>query len=246
MQLRTTTRALKKANPKPAENANLPDPVDNDPGTNPNEDDSAEAEQPKTFRESSGRIVKSMKKMASDRGVGLLNGFTGFIKKSGGAFNFFGNFLLERAKGVKEVAKESLEMVSGLSDSTTRGALHLLNSGKVIGTQTGKEMYNTLQKATSLGTNLAKLGGAAVGTPLSISNDLVSTTNRLVKVPRRLSKIITHGAINPVLNYLGPESKEEQPEEEEVEEDSPKAPVKTPPTPLKSSPQKPVSKKPTK
>lgn len=242
-----TTRTLKKSNPKPADNADSPDPVDNDPGTNPNEVDSAEAEQPKTFRESGGRILKTLKKMASNRGVGVLNGFNSFLKKTGKAFNFFGNFLRDRAMSVKAVAKESIGILSGLSDGTSRGTIHLLNSGKVIGTQAGKEMYSTLQKATSLGKSIAKLGGTAVGTPLSIGDDVVSTVNRLAKAPSRLSKVITRGAINPVLNYLGPNSDEEQPiEEEEEEEEPPKASVKTPSTPQKSSPQKLTSKKPTK
>lgn len=240
-----TTRALKKANPKSADNADSPDPFVNDPGTNPNEDDSAEAEQPKTLRESCGRILKTLKKMASNRGIGVLNGFNGFLKKTGSTFNFFGNFLRDRATSVKTVARESLGMLSGLSDGTSRGAIHLLDSSKVIGTQAGKEMYSTLQKATRLGRSVTKLGGTAVGTPLSIGDDIVNTANRLVKTPSRLSKFITRSAINPVLNYLGPDSNEE-PEEEEEEEDSPKAPVKTPPTPQKSSPQKLTSKKPTK
>jgi len=185
--------------------------------------------------------------MATNRGVGLLNGFTGMLKKTGGAFNFFGNLLLDRAKGVKDVAKESLGMLSSFGDSTTRGTKHFLNSGKVIGKQVGKEMYSTLQKATGLGTNVTKLGGTVTGTPLSIGEDVVGTVNRVAKVPSRVSKMITNGAIKPVLGFLGPSSEEEQPEEdkeeEEEEEEPPKAPVKTPPTPRKTTPKKPTPKK---
>jgi len=195
----------------------------------------AEAEPPTTFKESGKRVVQTLKKMATNRGVGLLNGFTGFLTKSGDAFSFFGNFLLDRAKGVKNVAKESLGMVSGFSDRTTRVAKHLLDSGKVIGLQARKEMYESLQKATRLGKNLTKLGGTAVGTPLSISEDVVGTANRLAKVPSRVSNIINNGVIKPVLSRFGSNSSEEQPEEEEEKEDPPKAKVKT------STPSKPVS-----
>ncbi|XP_060869374.1 uncharacterized protein LOC132944173 [Metopolophium dirhodum] len=242
-KLRMTIRGLKKPDPTPNNTKPADVPVDNDPGTNPNDDDSAEAEPPKTFRESGKRVVNTLKKMATNRGVGFLNGFTGFLKRTGGAFNFFGNFLRDRAKNVKDVAKENLEMVSSFSDSTTRGAKHLLNSGRVIGTQVGKEMYSSLQKSTRLGINVTKLGGAAAGTPLSIAGDVVDTTKRIVKIPSRVSKIVT-GVINPALNFVGPDSGEEQPEEEEEEEeekkeDPPKAPVKTPPTPSKLTVKKP-------
>ncbi|NP_001155386.1 uncharacterized protein LOC100159063 precursor [Acyrthosiphon pisum] len=267
-KLRLTNREVKKPNPtpkytKPADDPASPDPVDNDPGTNPNDDDSAEAEPPKTFKESGKKFVKTFKKMATNRGVRFLNGVTGFLKKTGGAFNFFGNFLRDRANGVKEVAKESLGMISSFGDSTTRGAKHLLNSGKVIGKQAGKEMYSSLQKGTKLGVNVTKLGGTAFSTPMSIGEDVVGTTNRLAKMPSRVSKMITNGAINPVLNMFGSESGEKNPEEEEEEledkeeeledkeeegeeekEEPPKAPVKKPSTPLKPAPKQEMPKQP--
>jgi len=188
--------------------------------------------------------------MATNRGVGLLNGFTGLLKKTGGAFSFFGNFLGDRAKGVKDVAKESLGTVSSFSDSTTRGAKHLLNGGKVIGTQAGKELFSSFQKATRLGTNITKLGGTAVGIPLSIGEDVVGTTNQIAKVPSRVSKLITK-PIKKVLSYVEPESDQETSQEEEEEEkeekeeteereEKEKIPIKKPVITPKQTPKKPI------
>jgi len=242
---RITPRELKKPNgTTPESKPTNPKPTNVEPGTNPNEEKSAEAE-PTTIKESGRRVVRTAKKIASRRGAGLLNGFTGLLKTANNTADFFGRFLRDRSKNVKDVAKDSMGMVSSFSDRSTNGAKHLMNSARVIGNQGANTMYSTLQKSTSLGTNLVKLGGNVVATPISIGADVVSTGNTIAKIPRKFSKMIHEGAVKPLLNSFGPNSDEEEPENEAEEEKPPKIETPKAPTPAAPVPRKPTNKKPT-
>jgi len=214
------------------------------PGTNPNEEESSEAE-PTTIKESSRRVVRTAKRIASRRGAGLLNGVTGLLKTANNTADFFGRFLRDRSKNVKDVAKESMSMVSSFSDTSTNGAIHLMNSARVIGNQGASIMYSTLQKSTGLGKNLVKLGGTIVGTPISIGEDVVSTGNRIAKIPSKVSRFISEGAVKPILNTFGPNSDEGEPEGEAAGENPTKVETPKVPTPAAPTTQKPLNKKPT-
>jgi len=137
-------------------------------------------------------------------------------------------------------------LVSSFSDRSTNGAKHLMKSARVIGDQGANTMYSTLQKSTSLGKNLVKLGGTVVDTPISIGEDVVSTGNNIAKIPSRVSRIISEGAVKPLLNKFGPNSdEEEEPEEEPEVENPPKIETPKAPTPAAPTTRKPINKKPT-
>lgn len=213
------------------------------PGMNPDDQDSSEAEPPKTIKESGKRIIKNVKSIASQRGAGLLNGITGMIKGANGAFDFFGKFLLSRSKNVKDLAKESFNMASSFSDTATNGAKNLMNSARAIGGQGAKTAYNTLQKSTGLIKNVTKLGGTVMNTPISIGEDLVSSANGFAKMPSKLSRIVRERA-KPLLGYFGSNSDEDEPEEGNEENPVDSEPPKTPQTPPPSPQKKLVKRKP--
>ncbi|KAF0772475.1 ACYPI000472 protein [Aphis craccivora] len=208
---------------------------------NPDEQDSAEL--PKTIKESGKKVLKTAKSIANQRGVGLLNGFTGMLKGANGAFDFFGKFLQGRSKNVKDLAKESLNMASSFSDTATNGAKNVMNSARTIGGKGAKTLYNTLQKTTSFGKNLTKLGGTVLNTPISVGEDLASSVNGFAKVPSKLSRMAS-GLVKPVVNYFGLKSDEDESEEENDENPSDAEPPITPKTPPPSPPKKLIKKKP--
>ncbi|XP_026810158.1 uncharacterized protein LOC113551834 [Rhopalosiphum maidis] len=238
-------RAITKPNGTPESKPTNPEPANGEPGTNPNEEESSEVE-PTTIKESGRRAVRTAKRIANRRGAGLLNSFTGLLKTANNTADFFGRFLRDRSKNVKDVAKESMGMVSSFSDRSTNGAKNLMKSARIIGNQGANTMYSTLQKSTSLGKNLVKLGGTVVGTPISIGEDVVSTGNSIAKIPSKVSRIVSEGAIKPLLNTFGPNSDEEEPEEEPEEENPPKTETPKAPTPAAPITRKPtINKKPT-
>lgn len=165
------------------------------------------------------RVVKTMQKMASRRGVGLINGFSGFLKSTDGAFNFFGNFLREQASNVNDVAKESFRMISGLGNGSARAARGVIKSGTTIGAQAAKELGSNWQKMTKLGENATKLAGTAFGTPISIGGDVLATANRVARVPGRMVTAIVNRAIKPALGVFGGNSDEEKKDEDEEQQE---------------------------
>ncbi|XP_025195908.1 uncharacterized protein LOC112595048 [Melanaphis sacchari] len=210
-------------------------PDDSKPEINLNNVDSDEAEPPTTIKESGRRVVKTAKKLASKRGANLFNGITGLMKRTDNTIDFFGKFVRDRANNVKDVAKESFGLLSGLSNSSTNGAKNVISSAKVIGNEGSQVMYSTLQKSTNLGKNLTKLGGTVITTPISIGENVVTAANGIARIPSRLSRKITNGGIKPLLNAYLPDSDENTPEneiEEKIEEENIKPPptVKAPPT----------------
>jgi len=208
----------------------------------PDDQDSSEAEPPKTIKESGKRVLKMAVSIGSQRGAGLLNGFTGILKGTNGAFDFFGTFLLGQSKNVKDLAKNSLNMMSSFGNTATNGAKNVMNSAKTIGVQGAKTLYNTLQKTTRFGKKLTKLGGTVIDTPISIGEDLVSSANGIVKVPSKLSKMASERLVKPALGFLGPISDEDESEEENGENALDAEPPITPQIPP-PSPKKLVKKK---
>jgi len=165
------------------------------------------------------------------------------LKGANGAFDFFGKFLQGRSKNVKDLAKESLNMASSFSDTATNGAKNVMNSARTIGGKGAKTLYNTLQKTTSFGKNLTKLGGTVLNTPISVGEDLASSVNGFAKVPSKLSRMAS-GLVKPVVNYFGLKSDEDESEEENDENPSDAEPPITPKTPPPSPPKKLIKKKP--
>jgi len=224
-QSMTVTRALNanQSNPQTSQTSGT-----SAPGVNPNDDDSKEGDPPKTFTGSGKRVIKTMKKIATSRGVGLINGFSGFLKNTNGAANFFGNFLREQSNNVKDVAKESLGMVSSFGNSSTRGAKNVLNSARTIGAQGAEELNSAMKQMTKLGTNLTRLGGSAIRGPIAMGGEAANIANRVVKIPVTITKKISNGAIKPFLSLMGAKSDDDDGDDDDDDDEDVKKPADDP------------------
>lgn len=234
----TAPRAIKKANStnaKPADPVKpQPDPVNNNPGSNP-DNDSMETDPPNTVFGSGKKVAKTMKKVASKRIVGVLNSVDRLLNVVGHS-DSFGNLIQEQANNVRTLATESLKLVSDFSNSSFNGAKHVIEGSRVIGKQGGNVLFSTLQKATTLGANLTKFGGTAINTPISIGGDIVGTANRIAKAPSLISTMVTNNIINRGLRLLRLNSDEEpEKSEEEEKEEPPKAAPSKPKSPNSKS-----------
>ncbi|KAE9531606.1 hypothetical protein AGLY_010812 [Aphis glycines] len=241
-KLRTAPRGLKSGNKTTSPNNVASLDPNSQPGMDPNDQDSSEAEPPKTIKASGKRVLKTAVSIGSQRGAGLLNGITGIMKGTDSAFDFFGKFLLGQSKNAKDLAKQSFNMASSFGNTATNGAKNVMNSAKTIGDQGSKTLYNTLQKTTSFGKKLTKLGGTVIDTPISIGEDLVTTANGIAKIPSKLSRMGSERLVKPALSVLGPISDEDESEEENGENALDAEPPIAPQTPP-SSPKKLVKKK---
>lgn len=243
--MRTTTRAVpsqaQKPNAKAAVKPPAPEPAapvakddkaaapvaKDDEAAAPvaNDDEAAESgEPPQTIKESGKRLARTAKKVVNQNGAGVLNGVTRMLKAANGSFNFFGNLLQNHSKNAKDLAKKSFEAVSSIGDNAAKGTGHLIDSARTIGGQGSKSMRSVLDKGTALGVSVTKFGGTAIGAPMSIAEDVISTGHQLVKIPSRMSKAVAKNYIKPLLNFSRPDSEENEDQEDDA------APPSPPPT----------------
>lgn len=205
--VRTSPRMAARGLPvKPPPKKPAAQPVNNEKNEEGHNDDSES--EPKTIMDSSKHLVNTMKDEANKRGAGVVNTVTEVVKLGSNTLGLFGKLIRSQTRNVHTIATDSFGLLSGLGNSSTKGAQNILKSTGEIGKESANMLNKTLRSATDLGKNAIKLGGNVLTTPLSIGSDVANLSNHVVAVPSKISKYVTNSITNTLLPIMGDDEKE--------------------------------------